>query len=352
MMADRLHAVGDFRCDRVPVPVPVGRELLVRVGACGICGSDIPRIFTLGASGPLPLTIGHEFSGTIEAVGDNADPALVGRRGCFFPLIPCRSCAACLTGHYAECDNYSYLGSRRDGGFAEYCLVPSEWHFVESRNPHTSLETLAMAEPACVAQHAVRRGSVHGGDTVLIFGAGPIGILAARWASLFGAKTVLVADIVDEKVRFARDRGADAFNCLTVNPAEFVRSRSGGKLADVVIEGTGTGAALGGCADCARPFGTVVLMGNPGGDVSVSREQYSEILRKELTLRSIWNSYFADLPVNEWKHTVDMFDSGTLGADDLITHRTDLPGLPALCRDIYERRVNICKALYVSPAAQ
>ena len=165
MKAARLHAIGDFRVDTVPVPTPNGAELLVRIGACGVCGSDIPRIYVSGTSKQkYPLTIGHEFSGTVVAVGADADPTLVGKRGAFFPLIPCRRCDSCLSGNYAMCEDYDYMGSRRDGGFAEYCLVPSAWNFVESHNADTPMTMLAMAEPACVAQHAVRKSSVYFGD--------------------------------------------------------------------------------------------------------------------------------------------------------------------------------------------
>ena len=121
MKAARLHAVGDLRCDGVEIPVPHGKELLLRVGACGICGSDLPRVFEHGSSnGRYPLTIGHEFAGEVVAVGEEADASLVGARGAVFPLIPCRRCASCAVGLYAMCENYDYLGSRRDGGFAEH----------------------------------------------------------------------------------------------------------------------------------------------------------------------------------------------------------------------------------------
>ena len=155
MKAARMHRIGEFSVEEVPVPVPHGEEVLVRIGACGVCGSDLPRIYTTGTSKQkYPLTLGHEFSGTVVAVGEQADPAFIGKRGTFFPLIPCRKCDPCLSGNYAMCEDYDYLGSRRDGGFANFCLIPSAWHMVISNNPETSFEELAMAEPACVAQHA------------------------------------------------------------------------------------------------------------------------------------------------------------------------------------------------------
>ena len=100
MKAARLHQIGQFQVDEVPVPVPQGEQLLVKIGACGVCGSDLPRIYEHGTSNQhYPMAIGHEFSGQIVAVGEDADPDLVGRRGAFFPLIPCRKCDSCLSGH-------------------------------------------------------------------------------------------------------------------------------------------------------------------------------------------------------------------------------------------------------------
>ncbi len=350
MKAARLHAINDFRTDDVPVPSPAGRQILLKVGACGICGSDIPRIFELGTSKQkYPLTLGHEFGGTIVAAGKDADAELVGKRGAVFPCIPCRKCTPCLTGHYAMCEDYDYLGSRSDGGFAEYCLVPSDWHFVESTNPDTTDEMFAITEPCTVAQHAIRKGGVRAGQRVLIFGAGPIGIMAARWARLFGAEPVLV-DVVDEKVVFGQARGQTVINSMKEDIVLAMKQRTGGRGADVVIEGTGTGAALGQAIECARTFGTVVMMGNPHKDTTIKLGQHSQVLRKELTLQGIWNSHYVDLPINEWHYTMKMLDEGKMQVLDLITHRSGLDDLPQLCKDIYERKVTICKALYSGDA--
>ncbi|AEB07331.1 Alcohol dehydrogenase GroES domain protein [Coriobacterium glomerans PW2] len=346
MKACRLHGIGDFRTDEVRIPEPVGEQLLIKVGACGVCGSDIPRIFTLGTSKQrYPLTIGHEFGGKIVEVGDDADPSLVGTRGAIFPCIPCRSCGACLSGNYAMCEDYDYLGSRSDGGFARYCLVPSAWHVVFSTDPKTTDDSLAMVEPCTVAQHALRRGEVRAGMNVLIFGAGPIGIMAERWARIFGARTVAICEIVEEKVEFARQRGAQVINGSACDIREAFRELSAGRDADVVIEGTGTGAALGQAIECARTFGTVVLLGNPVRDTTISLSQHSAILRKELSLKGIWNSHYAATPVNEWQFSVAMIDAGDMIVDDLVTAICDLDELPGLCRDIFERRVTVCKAI-------
>lgn len=345
MKADRLHAIGDLRCDSVDVPQPQGTELLLRVGACGICGSDLPRVFEHGSSnGKYPLTIGHEFAGEVVAAGDQADASLLGARGAVFPLIPCRTCDPCLTGSYAMCERYDYLGSRRDGGFAEYCLLPSAWHLIRAEK--ASMETLAMTEPACVAQHAVRLSGVTAGQLAVIYGAGPIGMMAARWAELFGAKALLV-DIAKDKVAFAKAHGLDAVRGDQEDIEQAIRARHQGKLADAAIEGTGASAALAGCIACVRAKGTVALLGNPMGDTRLPLKLHSMALRKELTLRGVWNSSRAPYPVDEWAYTVAMMDAGRFAVQDLITDRLTLEQLPQAMADIRGGTRKIVKAMVV-----
>lgn len=347
MKAMRLHGVKQFTLDEVEKPVPKGSEILVKVEACGICGSDIPRVYELGTR-VFPVTLGHEFSGTVVEVGDEADQELIGKTGAIFPLIPCRTCECCLTGNYAQCKNYNYLGSRSDGGFAEYCLLPSKWHLVFSNNPNISKESLSLVEPATVAQHALRKGGVKAGDTVVILGAGPIGILMARWARLFGAKNVVVVDITDEKVNFARSRGLQAVHSLKENCKEVILQLTNGIGADVVIEGTGTSNGINTAVECVRTFGKIAMLGNPHKDTTISLTNHSDILRKEIILIGVWNSYYLDAPINEWRYTVDMMDDGNLVVSDLITHRSNLDYLRTLFDQIYERKITICKAIYTN----
>lgn len=345
MKALRLHAIGDIRCDEVPIPIPHGQELLIKVGACGICGSDIPRTFAHGSSnGVYPLTIGHEFSGEVVQVGEDADPGLIGTRGAIFPLIPCRKCNPCITGNYAMCENYDYLGSRRDGGFAEYCVIPSEWHLIRSEK--ATMEALAVTEPACVAQHAVRRADVKAGQYVVIFGGGPIGIMAARWARIFGAEPLLV-DIASDKVEFAKAKGFDAVNSMEQNVIEEIRKHNNGQLADAAIEGTGSGSALIDCVECVRSCGTIALLGNPMGEAKIPVKAHSMMLRKEVTINGVWNSSRAPYPLNEWSYTVRMMDEGKFEVLDLITDRLSLEELPQALKEIKEGTRHVVKGVYV-----
>lgn len=344
MKAVRLHAIGDLRCDEISVPAPQGEELLIKVGACGICGSDISRTYVHGtSSGIYPLTIGHEFAGEVVQVGEEADAGLIGIRGAVFPLIPCRKCDPCSMGGYAMCENYDYLGSRRDGGFAEYCLIPSKWHLISSRN--ASMEALAMTEPACVAQHAVRRAEVSAGQYVVIFGAGPIGIMAARWTRIFGAEPLLV-DIAQDKIAFASSKGFEVVNSVEQNVPQEIRKRNNGRLADAAVEGTGVGAVMAECMESVRACGTVALLGNPVNDAILPVGIHSMMLRKEITVRGVWNSSRSPYPVNEWIYTVKMMDERKFECEDLITDRLPLEEIPQAIEAIRNGARHIVKAVY------
>lgn len=324
MKAWVLHSVGDLRLEEVATPRPEEGEVLLRVAACGICGSDIPRIFTKGTY-DFPTIPGHEFSGVVEEAAPGVDPGLVGSRVAVFPLLPCRDCALCAAGAYAQCENYRYLGSRCDGAFAEYVTVPA-WNLL--RIPDTlTFEEAAMVEPAAVALHALRRASVDMGDSVLIFGAGPIGLMLGMWARAWGARKVLLIDIDVERLRFAKSVGfTHLLDGRDADVPEWVKQKTG-HGADVVVEGSGSTAAFEQCVLSARPFGAVVLMGNPQGGMGLSQQAYWAVLRNELRVLGTWNSSFAEMPRNEWKLALACMASGELDVKPLITHRTDLEGL-------------------------
>lgn len=345
MQACVLHAVGDLRLEERPTPMPGPGEVLLRVGACGICGSDVPRVFSKGTY-RFPTIPGHEFAGTVTAVGADVDPLLVGRKAAVFPLIPCFKCGPCEGGHYAQCEDYDYLGSRSDGAFAEYVRVPV-WNLVHLP-PEVSLEEAAMVEPAAVAAHALRRGQIDLGDQVLIFGAGPIGLLVAAWAKIWGAARILIVDIDVEKLRFARKLGYDhLYDAAQPDVAEWVKRKTG-RGADLVVEASGSTHAFASAMQCARAFGRVVLLGNPNGAMTLPQEAYWAILRKELQVTGTWNSAYANLPRNEWAMTVSYLAQGKLDVLPLITHRIGLGELGAHLALMRDRSAFTNKILYVN----
>ncbi|MDR1797535.1 MAG: galactitol-1-phosphate 5-dehydrogenase [Clostridiales Family XIII bacterium] len=309
MKACNLHGIGDLRYEDVPDPVPGEGEVLLKVKAAGICGSDVPRVFTKGTY-HFPTIPGHEFAGEIVGAGSPEDAGLVGRRAAVFPLLPCFSCGPCKDEHYASCTDYDYYGSRRDGAFAEYIAV-KKWNlvFVPDGVPY---EWAAMCEPCAVGIHALGRAALREGATVCIFGAGPIGLIIAQVARAQGAADVVLFDVDPKKLEFARARGFE-------HGFSTVEDWGGGAAAGVCVDAAGVPQTLAGCLRAAGAFGTVVLMGNPSGDMPLSQHDYWEILRKQLTLVGTWNSDYAARK-NDWKQALSYMESGALDLTGFVTH--------------------------------
>ena len=318
MAVANLYGIGDLRPGRVPVPAPAADEALVRIEASGICGSDLPRVFTKGTY-RFPTVPGHEFAGTVvECPGE---PGRCGQRVTVFPLIPCGQCAMCEIGEYASCADYDYYGSRRDGGFAQYRairlanLVPVP--------DGVGIEDAAMVEPCAVAVHALAAAQLRLGDWLAIWGAGPIGLMAAQLAASQGARVVLV-DIDQRKLGAARALGfGDTVNSATTDAPAAIREVTDGRGADVCLEAAGVSAALAGCLAAAKPFGGVVLMGNPAGDMRLSQDAYWQILRKQLRLTGVWNSSH-NKSRDDWDTAITAIQHGWVTPSRLITHRFGL----------------------------
>jgi L-iditol 2-dehydrogenase len=320
MKACNLHGIGDLRYEDVPAPKIGPGEVLLQVRAAGICGSDVPRVFEKGTY-HFPTSPGHEFAGRIvETAGE--DRELLGKRAAVFPLIPCGKCPACQVGEYPQCRDYDYYGSRRDGAFADYIVV-KKWNlvFIPDAVP---FEHAAMCEPCAVAIHALRQAGITLGDTVAIFGAGTIGLLAAQIAQGWGAAQVVLIDVDEAKLEFARKLGfAHTVDTGRADSAEYIKGITGGKGADIALEAAGVSPTLEGCLKSVKAFGTVVLMGNPAKNMEVNQKAYWEILRKQLTLRGTWNSSYNDAH-NDWRLAIQCMDRGVLRLEELITHRFPL----------------------------
>lgn len=318
MLALALYAVGDLRVEQRPIPAPDADEVLLKIRAAGICGSDIQRVFEKGTY-HFPTVPGHEFAGEVVGVGKDADKSLMGKRCAVFPLLPCHRCEPCAMEEYAQCKDYDYYGSRRDGAFAEYLCVKTENLVFLPDN--VSFEEAAMCEPCAVAFHALRQFGVRAGQSVLVFGAGTIGLLLAKVARSMGAGKIILADIDERKLAFAKHLGfLDAIDSRE-NPAEAVLALTEGRGADLVVEGTGVSPALENCMKCAATFGEVVLMGNPIREMTLSQKAYWEILRKQLTLKGTWNSSYSQ-EKNDWRDAVAAMPE--LHLKEMITGRHKL----------------------------
>jgi L-iditol 2-dehydrogenase len=323
MKACVLYNIGDLRYEDAPVPAIADDEVLLRIRAAGICGSDVPRVFTKGTY-RFPTIPGHEFAGEVVEVNDG-DEHLLGGRFAVFPLLPCFKCDACVNGEYQQCSDYDYYGSRRDGAFAEYLAV-KKWNLVPVPNS-VSFEEAAMAEPCAVALHALKRFGVSADDTVAVFGAGTIGLLIGQAVRARGAGKIVIFDVDKKKIEFAKSIGFEhAVNSATQDPAVYTESLTGGRGADLCLDAAGVPQSVGGAIRTAGRSGKVVLMGNPSGDIRIPQKTYWEILRRQLTLKGTWNSgydgeHYGD---NDWALALSGVRDGVFDLKPLITHRFTL----------------------------
>ena len=303
MKAYVLYGIGDLRYEDCPMPELQPGWALVKVLAAGICSSDIPRIFTKGTY-HFPTIPGHEFCGRVETVHDEEDSGWVGKRVGVFPLIPCKKCPSCQRGDYETCEHYDYLGSRRDGGFAEYAAVPV-WNLLELPDAVSDVQG-ALLEPAAVALHAVKRAEISVRDSVCVVGTGAIGLLAGQWAKLQGAGRVVIKGRSEAKRSLAENCGLE------------YRTDTAREQFDRVIEAVGSEAALAESIQLTAPGGRLVLMGNPDGPRTLSQDTYWRILRKQLALTGTWNSSFGSED-SDWNEVVEAIAGEELKTQAIVS---------------------------------
>lgn len=318
-----LHGVGDLRLAQMPIPTVSKGQVRVRIGFCGVCGSDIPRIFSKGTYN-FPTICGHEFAGTIEVCGPEVDEFNQGDKVVVFPLIWCGKCAACENGKYVQCTDYDYLGSRSDGAFAEFVVAPKE-NIIRIPEGVTLAEA-AQTEPAAVALHAVRRVQEPiVGKTVAIFGAGPIGLIVAQWARIMGSTQVLLFDIIAEKLELARHLGFEyVYDSRDADPVDVI-TQTEGEGAHVCIEAAGVPQTYLNALGSVRRAGSVVLLGNPVADVTLPATLISQLMRREVRVVGTWNSdYSVSGNDDDWRTVLQAIASGKLDLSPLITHKVSL----------------------------
>lgn len=313
MKAAVLYQKGDFRLGQWPDPTPGPGQIKVRVRACGVCGSDIPRIWG-DAAHFYPAVFGHEFSGDVVEIGEGVADLAVGDRIAGAPLRPCMECEDCQKGNYSLCEHYSFIGSREPGAFAEYVVIPAK-NAVKIQDS-VSYEMGALFEPSTVAVHGVLCANMQGGRDVAILGTGNIGILTMQWAKILGARRVAVFDVVQERLELAKKLGAD----ITVNTSlpgwEETLKKQVPSGFDYIFETAGQPATILLAYQLVANKGTVTCIGTPHKDVVFTWKQWEQVNRKEFNLTGTWMSYSAPFPGKEWTLTAHYFATGQLKLDD------------------------------------
>ena len=327
MKAYVLHGANDLQFEEVNKPILKEREVMVKIEAVGICGSDIPRIYQTGAH-THPLIPGHEFSGRVVEVGENSEGKWLDKRVGIFPLIPCGECIPCRKMRYEMCRNYSYLGSRRNGGFAEYVAVP-EWNLIELPE-NVSYEEAAMLEPMAVAVHAMRRIKPGRGETVVVCGLGTIGLLLSMFLKEAGIEKLLVIGNKEFQEKCVSKMGiseADYCDCRKQKVGEWIMERTEGKGTDVFLECVGKNETISQAIDLTAPGGRVMLMGNPYSDMMFEKAIYWKILRNQLMVMGTWNSSFTKQEDDDWHYVLEKLAQGRIAPEVLISHRLVLEEL-------------------------
>ena len=318
MKAWVLHNIGDCRREDVAEPVPAAGEVLVEVRAAGICGSDIPRIYRTGAH-VHPLIPGHEFSGVVVKAAD-AQREWLHRRVGVFPLIPCRDCGPCRSRQYEMCRHYDYLGSRRDGGFAEYVAVPAD--NLIALPDTVSFAEGAMMEPMAVAVHAMRRAAPTKADRIVVCGLGTIGLLLVMFLKEAGMEHIFVVGNKAFQRQAAARLGvpADCYCDAGGDVQGWIAERTGGAGADVFFECVGKQETVSLSVDGTAPGGRIVLVGNPASDMTLERDRYWKILRSQLSVTGTWNTTFTHEPDDDWHYVRKRLQERRIDPAALITH--------------------------------
>ena len=327
MTAVVCHAPKDYRVEKIAKPAAGAREMVIRIGACGICASDCKcwsgaKMFW-GGNGAAswvkaPVVPGHEFFGYVEELGEGAAEHFdvkIGDRVIAEQIVPCEKCRYCRSGKYWMCEVHNIFGFQRevaDGGMAQYMRLPptARVHRIPDAMP---LEDAAIIEPLACAIHAVTRGDIQLDDVVVIAGAGPIGLMMVQVAKLKTPRKLVVIDMVDERLDLARRYGAD----VTINPKKddalaIVKGLTDGYGCDVYVEATGSqsGAVQG--LDLIRKLGRFVEFSVFGHDTSVDWSIIGD--RKELDVRG------AHLGPYCYPIAIDLLARGLVTSKGIVTH--------------------------------
>jgi L-iditol 2-dehydrogenase len=322
----------------LPVPVPEPSDVLVKVAACGICGSDVHGYDGTSGRRIPPLVMGHEAAGTIAAVGSQVNGFTVGDRVTFDSTVYCGACAFCRKGEINLCDNRQVVGVScgdysRAGAFAEYVTVPAR--IVYKLPENLSFAEAAMLEAVSVALHAVAVSKLEGGETALVIGAGMIGLLTLQAARAAGCSRVFVADIDATRLKSASELGAD--ETILASGAELTRGilqLTEGRGVDVVLEAVGRNETIAASIDCVRKGGTVTLIGNITPQVNLPLQK---VVSRQIRLQGSCAS------CGEYPEAMELMAAGKIRVDSLITAVAPLRDGPAWFDRLHSGEPNLMK---------
>jgi len=322
----------------VPDPQVGDDDILVRVKACGICGSDVQGHTGKTGRRLPPLIMGHEAAGTVETTGKNVTGFTPGDRICFDSTVYCNQCPACKQGLYNRCVTRQVLGVsvpefKRHGAFAEYVTVP---HWICAKLPDDmSFVQAALLEPASIGTHAANRPAIGDSDTVVVIGAGTIGLFILQAAKLRGAKTTIACDINDFRLDLARQVGVDeCVNARSVDAGQAISARTDGRGADVTFEAVGFAETFRQAISLTGTGGTVVAVGNLAKETEFNLQ---ELVSRELTFRGSYAS------AGEFRQCIDLIATGRINVGPLVSDVVPLRDGAAAFERLLKAEENLLK---------
>jgi (R,R)-butanediol dehydrogenase/meso-butanediol dehydrogenase/diacetyl reductase len=322
-----LHAPLAF--ETLPDPTPDAGQVVVRVGRCGICGSDLHMTEDAAYGCKHGDVLGHEFAGEVVDLGREVEGLKTGDLVSVIPLMSCGHCEPCRKGEVQWCAQFGLQG----GGYAEYALTrPNQCMKLP---PDLSLADGAIIEPLAVALHGVNLSGMQAGDRVLVLGAGPIGLAVAFWARRMGAGKVAVQDIADFQRERALGMGADVFVVDPADPVGSAEAGLGGK-ADVVFECVGIPGLIDQAVQQVRNRGTILLLG-----LCTRPDPINSFAMLSKEVRLVTSAFFT---VPEYRAALDALAAGAIEPRLLVTDTIALEDTPEVFESL-KRRSGQCKVL-------
>lgn len=304
------QAPGSFVYEQSEMPALKKDHTIIKIKNIGICGTDLHAYEGKQPYFNYPRVLGHELSGEIVEL-DNAPGFSVGQPVTFLPYFNCGHCIACRKEKTNCCTEMQVFGVHTDGGMAEFISVPSD-KLVDAQG--LSFEELAVVEPLAIGAHAIRRAALLPGETVLVIGAGPIGLGIMEFARIAGA-TAIALDVNENRLNFCRENIQVPFtiNALTGDVREHILNVTGGDMPDVVIDATGNLKAINANFEYLSHGGKYVLVGLQGGQINFSHPEFH---KREATLMSSRNATRED-----FEHVIACIKKGLINPQRYITHR-------------------------------
>lgn len=307
----------DVRVQEIPVPRVGPGELLLRVEASGICGSDVMEWYRVARA---PLVLGHEVAGTVAEVGEGVARFAEGERVVVTHHVPCNACHYCLSGHHTVCDTLRET-SFDPGGFSEYLRVPAinVDRGVFTMPEQVSFAEASFAEPLACVLRGQQRANLQPGQSVLVLGSGLAGLLHINLARTLGAGRIVATDVVDYRLEAAKQFGADAAILATEDVPARLRGVNNGRLADLVIVSTGAPPALSQALESVERGGTVLFFAPTEPGVSVPVSINDVFFRNDVTLTTT----YAGAPAN-LASALELIGAKSVRVGEMVTHRLGL----------------------------